>query len=183
MFDFGKSLINMDPDEQKKMLGNATSGQRRVALEMGIGFNNQNQQQQQRQEQQDVHKQQNSDSNAPEGLGDLSGKYESGKDGSHAISSGEEDLGGKSYGKYQMTSVHNGKAGGTAQKFVTSEGFPWKDEFKGLTAGSKEFDKQWEKLADEHPEELEKLQDKFIYDTHYVPVAKSVREYGLDADK
>jgi len=82
-----------------------------------------------------------------------------------------------------MTSVHNGKAGGTAQEFVTSEGFPWKDEFNGLTAGSKEFDKQWEKLADDHPEEFEKLQDKFIYDTHYVPVAKSVKEYGLDADK
>ncbi|WP_286181842.1 hypothetical protein [Desulfovibrio sp. Huiquan2017] len=143
----------------------------------------QNREKVRRQEQQDAHKQQNSDSNVPEGLGDLSGKYESGKDGSHAISSGEEDLGGKSYGKYQMTSVHNGKAGGTAQEFVTSEGFPWKDEFKGLTAGSKEFDKQWEKLADDHPEEFEKLQDKFIYDTHYVPVAKSVKEYGLDADK
>jgi hypothetical protein len=39
MFDFGKSLINMNPDEQKKMLDNATSGQRNMALEMGIGFN------------------------------------------------------------------------------------------------------------------------------------------------
>jgi hypothetical protein len=47
MFDFGKSLINMNPDEQKKMLNNATSGQRKTALEMGIGFRNQNQQQRQ----------------------------------------------------------------------------------------------------------------------------------------
>lgn len=68
--------------------------------------------------------QQSSESNVPEGLGDLSKKYESGKDGSHAISSGEEDLGGKSYGKYQMTSIHNGKVGGTVQEFVNSEGFP-----------------------------------------------------------
>ena len=37
--------------------------------------------------------------------------------------------------------------------------------------------------ADEHPEEFEKLQDKFIYDSHYLPVAKSVKEYGIDADK
>lgn len=27
------------------------------------------------------------------------------------------------------------------------------------------------------------MQDKFIYDSHYVPVAKSVKGYGLDADK
>ncbi len=47
MFDFGKSLINMSPDEQKKMLGNVTPGQRKSALEMGIGFNNQNHQQRQ----------------------------------------------------------------------------------------------------------------------------------------
>jgi hypothetical protein len=47
MFDFGKSPINMNPDEQKKMLDNATSGQRKTALEMGIGFRNQNQQQRQ----------------------------------------------------------------------------------------------------------------------------------------
>ncbi|WFS63056.1 hypothetical protein LF599_02545 [Pseudodesulfovibrio thermohalotolerans] len=55
MFDFGKSLINMDPDEQKKILGNATPGQRKSALELGIGFNNQNQQQQQRQQKRDAY--------------------------------------------------------------------------------------------------------------------------------
>ncbi|MDD3311959.1 hypothetical protein [Pseudodesulfovibrio sp.] len=54
MFDFGKSLIDMDPDEQRKMLGNATSGQRKSALEMGIGFNNQNRQQQGRQQKTDA---------------------------------------------------------------------------------------------------------------------------------
>jgi len=134
-------------------------------------------------QQKESQKPQSETPDAHAGLGELSEKYESGKDGSHAISSGEEDLGGKSYGKYQMTSMHNGKAGGTAQEFVNSEGFPWKDEFKGLTAGSKEFDTQWEKVADEHPEEFAKLQDKFIYDSHYVPVAKSVKEHGLDADK
>jgi hypothetical protein len=55
MFDFGKSLINMDPDEQKKMLDNATGGQRRAALEMGIGYNNQNQQQQRQQKRDAYH--------------------------------------------------------------------------------------------------------------------------------
>jgi len=52
MFDFGKSLITMNPDEQRKVLGNATNGQRRAALEMGLGFKNQNQPQQQRQQKQ-----------------------------------------------------------------------------------------------------------------------------------
>jgi hypothetical protein len=55
MFDFGKSLINMNPDEQKKMLGNATPGQRKTALEMGIGFKNQNQQQQRQQKRDAYH--------------------------------------------------------------------------------------------------------------------------------
>lgn len=55
MFDFGKSLINMNPDEQKKMLDNATPGQRKTALEMGIGFKNQNQRQQQRQQKRDAY--------------------------------------------------------------------------------------------------------------------------------
>jgi hypothetical protein len=41
MFDFGQSLLTMGAEEQKKMLGNATPGQRRAALEMGVGFNNQ----------------------------------------------------------------------------------------------------------------------------------------------
>jgi hypothetical protein len=55
MFDFGKSLINMNPDKQKKILGNATPGQRKTALEMGIGFKNQNKQQQQRQQKRDAY--------------------------------------------------------------------------------------------------------------------------------
>ncbi|CCH48576.1 hypothetical protein [Pseudodesulfovibrio piezophilus] len=56
MFDFGKSLITMNPDEQKKMLDNATPGQRKTALEMEIGSNNQNQrQQQQRQQKRDAY--------------------------------------------------------------------------------------------------------------------------------
>jgi hypothetical protein len=55
MFDFGKSLLTMNPDEQKRMLGNATSSQRKTALEMGIGFNNQNRQQQQRQQKRDAY--------------------------------------------------------------------------------------------------------------------------------
>ena len=116
-------------------------------------------------------------------LGELSEKYESSEDGSHAISSGVGDLGGKSYGKYQMTSRHNGKAGGRVKEFVTSEDFPWKDEFGGLTPGSAAFDKKWREMADKHPEEFERQQDKFIYDGHYLPVAKGVKELGLDADK
>ena len=55
MFDFGKSLINMNPDEQKKMLDNATPGQRNAALEMGIGFKNQNKRQQPRQQKRDAY--------------------------------------------------------------------------------------------------------------------------------
>ncbi|MDD3311212.1 hypothetical protein [Pseudodesulfovibrio sp.] len=121
--------------------------------------------------------------NTHAGLGELSEKYESGRDGSHAISSGEGDLGGKSYGKYQMTSRHKGEVGGRVKEFVTSKDFPWKDEFEGLTPGSVEFDKKWRDMADKYPEEFERQQDKFIYDGHYLPVANGVKEFGLDADK
>jgi hypothetical protein len=55
MFDFGKSLINMNPDEQKKMLDNATSGQRNMALEMGIGFNKPKPRQQPKQQKRDAY--------------------------------------------------------------------------------------------------------------------------------
>ena len=55
MFDFGKSLITMNPDEQKVMLDNAIPAQRKSALEMGIGFKNQNQYQQQRQQKRDAY--------------------------------------------------------------------------------------------------------------------------------
>lgn len=41
MFDFGKSLMTMNRDEQKLALEKATPGQRNTALEMGIGFKGQ----------------------------------------------------------------------------------------------------------------------------------------------
>ncbi|WP_285908078.1 hypothetical protein [Pseudodesulfovibrio pelocollis] len=56
MFDFGNSLLTMNPDEQKKMLANRTPGQRKSALEMGIGFKNQNQRQQQPQQEWDAYR-------------------------------------------------------------------------------------------------------------------------------
>ena len=54
MFDFGKSLMTMNTDEQKAMLANSTPAQRKSALEMGIGFKNQNQYQQERQQKRDA---------------------------------------------------------------------------------------------------------------------------------
>lgn len=55
MFDFGKALLTMNPDEQKKMLDNATPGQRKSALELGVSFKNQNQRQQPKQQKRDVY--------------------------------------------------------------------------------------------------------------------------------
>ena len=55
MFDFGKSLINMNADEQKTMLAKSTPAQKRTAYEMGIGINGsqsrKNQQKQQKRDQ------------------------------------------------------------------------------------------------------------------------------------
>lgn len=44
MFGLGKSLINMNSDDQKTLLAKATPGQRRSAHELGFGFNSQSRQ-------------------------------------------------------------------------------------------------------------------------------------------
>ncbi|WP_239057717.1 hypothetical protein [Pseudodesulfovibrio sp. JC047] len=55
MFDFGKSLLTMAPNEQKQMLDTATPRQRNAVLELGIGIKSQNQRQQSNQQKRDAY--------------------------------------------------------------------------------------------------------------------------------
>lgn len=103
------------------------------------------------------------------GLGSLSAKYESsGNPGTIANNKG--DIGGKSYGTYQLT-----KASGHAQAFANSYG----GALKGLTAGTAAFDRAWKAEASKNPKKFAEAQHNYIAQKHYQPALnKAVEIFG-----
>ncbi len=96
---------------------------------------------------------------ASSSLGSLSAKYESsGNPGTIANTKG--DLGGKSYGTYQLT-VNSGHA----QKFANQYG----GALKGLKVGTAAFDTAWKKEAEKNPDKFKQAQHQYIANAHYVP--------------
>lgn len=94
-------------------------------------------------------------------LGSLSAKYESnGNPGTIANNKG--DIGGKSYGTYQLTT-----ASGNAQKFANQYG----GALKGLKVGTTAFDNAWKAEAKRNPEKFASAQHNYIQKTHYEPTA------------
>ena len=128
-------------------------------------------------------------------LGGLSARYETGGRGVGAVSTGrgrggKPDLGGVSYGSYQLTSqtalkikgktviVHDG---GNAAIFLKSEGAPWAADFAGLEPGSKAFSDVWRGIAASDPLGLHAAEHEFIKRTHYDPaVARILSSTGVD---
>ena len=103
-------------------------------------------------------------------LGSIASKYESGNDPS-IISSGEGDIGGKSYGLFQLSTET-----GTLRDFLNTSGYA--NQFQG-TIGSPNFDKKWKELSQD--EEFNNKQKEYIINTHYKPVENYLRsKYGLD---
>src|SRR5213080_3043905 len=76
---------------------------------------------------------------AQDKLGALSEKYESGGRGPETVSTGKGDLGGVSYGTYQLSSKF-----GRADAFVKKY---YPDQFQGLKAGTPEFTAKWKDVA------------------------------------
>jgi hypothetical protein len=101
-------------------------------------------------------------------LGSLSEKYESGGRGPGTVSTGKGDLGGVSYGTYQLASKI-----GRADQFVQKY---YPDEFKGLKGGTPEFTARWKELAGQQPEQLRAKEHEFIKVTHYDPLAKKIAQ-------
>lgn len=98
-------------------------------------------------------------------LGSLSAKYESnGNPGTIARTKG--DIGGASYGTYQLTT-----ASGQATKFANQYG----GALKGLKAGTAEFDKAWKAEAKKDPEKFNLAQHEFIRANHYQPSANAFK--------
>jgi murein DD-endopeptidase MepM/ murein hydrolase activator NlpD len=111
-------------------------------------------------------------------LGELSAKYETGGRGPGTVSTGSGDPGGVSYGSYQMATKM-----GTVQRFVSQPGFPWADDFKGLTAGTAPFTACWKRIATEQTAAFQNAQHAFIKKSHYdLLAAKILSEDGLDVN-
>jgi len=117
---------------------------------------------------------------APSDLGKLSSKYETGGRGSTAVSTGRGDIGGVSYGSYQMTS----KVGCTVCKFVSQPDFPWKNDFKGLTAGSPQFTAKWIDIASKNPQQFAAAEHAYTQKTYYDPLSSRIKSHdGLDVSQ
>jgi murein DD-endopeptidase MepM/ murein hydrolase activator NlpD len=111
-----------------------------------------------------------------EALGSLSAKYETGGRGPGTVSTGAGDPGGVSYGSYQMASKM-----GVPTKFVTQPGFPWRQDFANLTAGTASFTAVWKRIAAEQRDDFQRAQHAYIKKTHYdVLVAKILSDDNLD---
>jgi len=103
-------------------------------------------------------------------IGFVAGEMESNSDYA-AISSGKDDPGGKSYGKYQLASKK-----GTLNSFLRDSQFG--KEFDGLAPGSAEFDKKWKQLSGNQA--FRRDQDRFISSTHFRPLETDYIKAGVD---
>lgn len=113
-----------------------------------------------------------------EALGALSAKYETGGRGPGTVSTGAGDPGGVSYGSYQMATKM-----GTVARFIAETGFPWAEDFRGLTPGTAEFTAVWKRIAADQTEEFQKAQHAFIKATHYdLLAAKILAETSVDVN-
>jgi hypothetical protein len=128
-------------------------------------------------------------------LGWLSSQYEVGRGGPETVSTGKlaggvEDPGGKSYGSYQLASKR-GIDGSSVLAFVKQyypQDFREPDtstpgEFKSLQPGTALFDRKWRELVKNQGDLFRNNEHEFVYETHYEPVARSVKELtGLDVE-
>ncbi|KAF1003292.1 MAG: hypothetical protein GAK28_04797 [Luteibacter sp.] len=105
-------------------------------------------------------------------LGQTSKLFESGKGGAGTVSSGKGDLGGASYGTYQLSSSQ-----GTLQNFLKSSKYG--DQFAGLKPGSPEFNAKWKEVAAADPS-FAGAQHDFIKSTHYDPALAGLKDGGID---
>jgi murein DD-endopeptidase MepM/ murein hydrolase activator NlpD len=111
-------------------------------------------------------------------LGELSAKYETGGRGPGTVSTGSGDPGGVSYGSYQMATKM-----GTVARFVGQAGFPWAQDFQGLTPGTAPFTASWKRIAAAETEAFQRAQHEFIKKTHYdLLAAKILTDDGLDVN-
>ena len=94
-------------------------------------------------------------------LGQTSARYETSNAGPGTISTGKGDLGGMSYGTYQLSSNM-----GTLKEFLEHSGY--NQSFKGMTPRSTAFNEHWKDLAKNDPA-FAKAQHDFGHDVLFQP--------------
>lgn len=104
-------------------------------------------------------------------MGSLSAHYETNGRGPGTVSTGNGDIGGVSYGSYQLST-----AAGRPQEFLANEGARWAAEFAGQRAGTPEFSRTWRNVAAREPEAFQQAQHDYIERTHYDPQAERVEQ-------
>ncbi|MCD9027774.1 LysM peptidoglycan-binding domain-containing protein [Luteimonas sp. BDR2-5] len=108
--------------------------------------------------------------------GGLSEQYETGGRGPGTVSTGNGDLGGVSYGSYQLATNM-----GRPQEFLANEGSRWAAEFGDAAPGTAAFSDAWRGIAAREPEAFAEAQHDFIQRTHYdVQVAHVEGSAGVD---
>src|SRR6218665_1919316 len=90
-------------------------------------------------------------------LGPLSERFESGGRGPGAVSGGQGDPGGISYGPWQLSS-----RAGTVAAFLASEGARWRVDFADARPGSASFGTAWRAIAAREPDAFAAAQHAFI---------------------
>lgn len=113
-------------------------------------------------------------------IGDLSAKYESnGNPG--AISTGEGDLGGKSYGCYQLAL----RAGAVEcfQQWLKETGHTYGQTLGTLQAGSSAFDQLWVDIASVDSENFKQLQYDYISFAYYEPAVELLQGNDFIVEK
>lgn len=92
------------------------------------------------------------------------------------VSTGNGDIGGVSYGSYQMST-----ASGNPLKFLENEGERWRDRFSGTVLGTESFSQIWRDIARENPDVFHAAQHEFIKRTHFDPHVENINELtGVD---
>lgn len=103
-------------------------------------------------------------------MGSLSAHYETSGRGPGTVSTGRGDIGGVSYGSYQLST-----AAGRPQDFLRTEGAAWAAEFAGQRAGTAAFSQTWRAVAAREPEAFGDAQHAYIERTHYQPQADRIQ--------
>lgn len=104
-------------------------------------------------------------------LGQISMWYETHGAGPGTISTGKGDLGGVSYGEFQLSEAKK-----TLSEFLNRSSF--KSDFNGLTPATEEFNEKWTELSS-NPDFVD-AQYQFIKKSHYDLVRERLKRDGFD---
>lgn len=107
-------------------------------------------------------------------LGQTSAQFETSNRGPGFISTGKGDLGGKSYGLYQLSSTQ-----GSLAEYV-GQSTKYGAEFKGLTPASPAFDAKWKEVAARDPQGFSTDQHTFIKKEFFDVQNETLKGRGVD---